>query len=220
LTKLEDSIGSNNNNSSSNYFGHEIQQVTEILSNVTRTASNSTTNSETFLPVAKKTVELSQFIISTKDPWYHLETANRSQYATQLVKTIEETSFLLTAKVNESRVYEVLLAVSQEQFLAVSITGTKFQPEFNSLQFPTEVTQYSKDSIIKFPQGWTESINGENIECVGIIMDSEFASLMMPGQFQKLGLNSTEQNRKIMNGKLMTFTVSSKNRKIQFPGKD
>jgi hypothetical protein len=74
LTKIEGMItkpGSFQPNA--NYFGHEIPDVSEILSNVVKAASDFTSEPVDFFPVVKKTVGLAHKMICTQEPWQYLQ---------------------------------------------------------------------------------------------------------------------------------------------------
>lgn len=76
LKKLQEKVSLDSSSNDPNYFGHEIGTLNDILTNVTKTVSSSTTDSDAFLQVANWTVRIAQRIIKTPKPWHHLALVN------------------------------------------------------------------------------------------------------------------------------------------------
>ncbi len=67
-----------------------------------------------------------------------------------------------------------------------SYAVSKNSNKSDSIEFPDvgNNTQF-RDSLLRLPSGWRDSVNGSKIECIGTIIGSEYANIMMPGQFER-----------------------------------
>lgn len=71
--RLEEYILPNQNSEKQNYFGHEISNVTNMLREVLRTASNFTDSSDEFESLAEKMVDLTEGILRNERTWHQLK---------------------------------------------------------------------------------------------------------------------------------------------------
>lgn len=72
--------------------------------------------------------------------------------------------------------------LNEPQFTVTSLAYSKIFPGLDNLKYPFIG---NPNSVIKLPPRWTELVAGQKIECVGMFMDANYASLIMPGQYEK-----------------------------------
>lgn len=116
--------------------------------------------------------------------------ADRSSVSTNLLRTVEDTSLLLSFKVpldgdaSSSR-YEKPLTPPSSDYLVVAGAVSKLYGDLNgSYDFPATELSYDS-SLLKLPPGWKNLVAGDNIQYVGMFLSPEQANVMLPGQFKR-----------------------------------